>query len=179
MSLTKHSAAASHATQYRLDLNWRLVTDAVMGGVSSAKMTWRDIDAEPCVCIRGRVRTETNGGFVQLLTDLPASLSADYAGYIGLSIRLRGNGQTYSIHLKTTELAAPWQSYRQSFAAPIRWTEIRFPFADFKPHRTQLPLNLARLRRLGVVAIGRAFEAELCVSHVSLYGGPQPDDSRE
>lgn len=50
------------------------------------------------------------------------------------------------------------------------WQSLRLPFADFVPHRTDAPFNLARLRRLGIVAIGRAFTADLALSGVRFYG---------
>ncbi len=159
----------SPASGRDLRLRWRLVTDSVMGGISRGEMWADEVEGESCVCLRGRVRTENNGGFVQLLADLSTSGGADYGRYTGLQLRVRGNGETYSAHLKTSELSFPWQSYRQSFIAPGRWSQVRLPFADFLPHRTNVPLNLGALRKLGLVAIGRDFSAELCVTSVFLY----------
>ena len=50
------------------------------------------------------------------------------------------------------------------------WQSLRLAFADFVPHRTEAPLNLARLRRLGIVAIGPAFTADIALGGVSFYG---------
>jgi hypothetical protein len=47
---------------------------------------------------------------------------------------------------------------------------MRLPFDRFEPHRLTVPLDLRHLRRLGLVAIGRAFHADLAVSVVGLYG---------
>lgn len=44
------------------------------------------------------------------------------------------------------------------------------PFADFGAYRAEAPLDLSCLRRLGVVAIGRAFTADLAVGGVRFYG---------
>ncbi|RPH72296.1 MAG: CIA30 family protein, partial [Hyphomicrobiales bacterium] len=38
----------------------------------------------------------------------------------------------------------------------------------FTAHRTEIPLDLRRLRRLGLVAIGRAFAADLALAHLRL-----------
>jgi hypothetical protein len=35
-----------------------------------------------------------------------------------------------------------------------------------------VPLDLQRLLRVGVVAIGRAFEADLCLGKLALYRNP-------
>lgn len=70
----------------------------------------------------------------------------------------------------TTDLDRPRQSYRLEFPVRPEWQSLRLPFADFVPHRTDAPFNLARLRRLGIVAIGRAFTADLALSGVRFYG---------
>ncbi len=128
-----------------------------------------EIDGESCTCMRGVVSLDNNGGFLQLSADLPASQTTDYTRHAGLLLKLRGNAQVYNVHLKTSDLSSPWQSYRQQFTASPRWTAVRLPFADFEPHRTSIPLNLTALKRLVLVAIGRAFEAELCISTICLY----------
>ena len=63
----------------------------------------------------------------------------------------------------------PWQSYRQSFSTTPDWQTMKFGFTEFQPHRTDVPFNSARLRRLGLVAIGKAFNADLAVSRVSFF----------
>lgn len=50
------------------------------------------------------------------------------------------------------------------------WQSLRLAFADFVPHRTGVSLNLEHLRRLGIVAIGRAFTANLALGGVRFYG---------
>jgi hypothetical protein len=39
-----------------------------------------------------------------------------------------------------------------------------------RPYRLTEPLDVRRLRRLGLVAVGRAFHADLAASAVGLYG---------
>ena len=46
---------------------------------------------------------------------------------------------------------------------------MELPFAGFTPHRIDAPLAPAALRRLGLVAIGRAFDADLAVAEVAVY----------
>lgn len=156
----------------RLGTSWRLVTDGVMGGLSDGHLARRTIDGRAALCLTGTVSLANNGGFIQAALDLAAAGTLDAADWAGIRLLVRGNGEDYSLHLKTADIQRPWQSYRAGFRATPGWTEVRLPFAAFVPHRTDAPLDLHRLRRLGLVAIGRAFEAELCVAQIGLYREP-------
>jgi hypothetical protein len=158
-----------------LGTRWQLVTDQVMGGVSRGTLTRETVAGRPALVMRGDVRLENNGGFVQMALDLARPEAAgrgtlDAWVWQGIEIDVCGSPQTYGLHLRTTGLDRPWQSYRQSFEATPSWQTLRLPFAGFVPYRTDLPLDLSRLRRLGIVAIGRAFTAELAVGGVRFYG---------
>jgi hypothetical protein len=153
----------------RPEISWRLVTDQVMGGVSQGRLRLETRDGAAGLCLRGDVRLENNGGFVQMARDLAGGGDLDASDFDGIRLRVYGNGETYGLHLKTADVRFPWQSYRAAFAAPPAWREIRLPFAAFAPHRVDAPLDVRRLRRLGLVAIGRAFAAELCLAEIALY----------
>ncbi len=113
---------------------------------------------------------DNNGGFVQAALDLtPGSAALDASGYTGIRLVVRGNGEDYSVHLRTPDNVRPWMSYRAHFKTTPDWKTVELPFKDFAPHRIGVPLNIKRLRRLGLVAIGRAFSADLAVAEVSLY----------
>lgn len=93
-------------------------------------------------------------------------------GCVGLpcfEIEVYGNGERYNLHLRTADTGIVWQSYRASFEAPPRWQAMRLPFAAFQAHRIDVPLDLRRLKRMGLVTIGREFTADLCVARVGLY----------
>jgi hypothetical protein len=156
----------------RLGTPWRLVTDRVMGGASSGRLSRAEIDGRRALCLRGEVSLENNGGFVQAALDLAAEGYLNANAYTGIRILVRGNGESYNLHLKTAEVRLPWQSYRSRFRAGTEWREIRLPFDGFEPHRIGVPLDAGNLRSLGLVAIGRAFTAELCVAEVGLYRDP-------
>jgi len=143
---------------------WQLFTDQVMGGVSKGTMEREMVDGRPAIRMRGDINLENSGGFVQIAIDLtPDGKDKDASGWHGVELDVFGNGEEYNIHLRTEELAQPWQSYRQSFRAGSQWQTVRFRFQDFVPYRTDIPLNIHRLRRIGIVAIGRAFSADVCV----------------
>jgi hypothetical protein len=153
----------------RVGTVWRLVTDQVMGGISSGHMARRSWEGRTVLCMSGEVSLANNGGFVQVNLDLSANGVLDASGYEGIRLVVRGNGEVYNLHLKTTATAMPWQSYRAEFSAGDTWKEIRLPFSTFRPHRLVPALNLARLKRLGIVAIGRVMTADLCVDEIGFY----------
>lgn len=147
---------------------WRLVTDGVMGGVSRGDLQTAKSGGLPCVALRGQVSTANNGGFVQMALDLSAD-EPDPRSFSGLHLLVRGNGEQYNVHLRTRKLFLPWQSYRVTFTAPPEWTELLLPFSEFRPYRTRTPLDNASLTRIGVVAIGRDFDADLCLASLGYY----------
>jgi len=149
--------------------DWRLVTDTVMGGVSNGQLTVEEIDGRPCLRLRGEVRTENNGGFIQAALDLETSRVRDASAFDGVVIDVYGNGETYSLHLRQDGLWLPWQAFRASFTASPEWQTHYLPFAQFQPHKTSASLKRDRLKRIGVVAIGRAFFADLCVGRIGYY----------
>lgn len=153
----------------RLGTPWRLVTDQVMGGVSSARMQRRTLEGHDALCLTGDVSLANNGGFVQVNLDLAAAGCLDASAFAGVRLLVRGNGETYNVHLKTAATTMPWQSYRAAFDAGDTWREVRLPFATFAPHRLVHALDRTRLKRLGIVAIGREMHADLCVAEIGLY----------
>ncbi|EIC22746.1 CIA30 family protein [Thiorhodovibrio frisius] len=157
------------AGRSQLGTSWRVVSDQVMGGVSSARMHRIQSGDRDALCLEGEVSLENNGGFAQINLDLAADGPLDASDYSGIWLVQRGNGADYSLHLKTSATRLPWQSYRAGFTSTSDWTLVRLPFADFAPYRIDRPLDLARLKRLGLVAIGREMTAELCVAELGFY----------
>ncbi len=146
---------------------WRAVSDDVMGGISKADVRLDKLDDRHCLRLTGDVRLENNGGFVQASLELTRQGTAlDASGFSGLRLVVRGNGERYALHLRTTDAIRPWQSYRAPFIAEDSWQTIDLPFSAFVPHRLDAPFDPRRLRRLGLVAIGRAFTADLAVAEI-------------
>lgn len=154
----------------KLGTPWRGVSDQVMGGISEATVAYGVIDGRRCLHLTGAVRLENDGGFIQAAVDLaPDGDTLDASGYNGLRLTARGDGERYSIHLRTPDNLRPWQSYRAHFTAGPEWQAIDLPFETFAPYRLDTPLDRTRLRRIGLVAIGRAFSADLAVSELVFY----------
>jgi hypothetical protein len=148
---------------------WRMATDGVMGGISSGTMTRETIAGRDCLRMQGDVRLENNGGFIQLVLSMQDTAAADASGYTGIVMDVYGNDEAYNLHLRTADLWLPWQSYRATFQAPAHWQTVQLPFAYFTSYKTSKALDLGELERIGVVAIGRAFRADVCVARVGFY----------
>jgi len=148
---------------------WYLITDSVMGGVSSGQVVTDTIENRPCLRMRGDVSLENNGGFVQLALNLSNDVLQNVADYSGILLEVYGNNEQYNVHLRTQDILLPWQSYRASFTAIPEWKMIRLPFAEFEAYRIAKSLDLGRLKRIGIVAIGRKFYADLCIGKLGLY----------
>jgi hypothetical protein len=84
-------------------------------------------------------------------------------------VEVYGNNEEYNIHLRTEDIWLPWQSYRATFTAVPEWKTHYVPFTEFAPYRINKALDPSRLKRIGFVAIGRKFNADLCIGKVGFY----------
>jgi len=151
---------------------WRCVSDRVMGGISTAVIERAAIDGRHALRLRGEVSLENNGGFVQANLDLADDGDAlDASAFEGIAITLRGDGGCYAVNLRTTQLTRPWQSYRSHVTAGAAWQQYRLPFGSFMAHRTELPLDRQRLRRIGLIAIGEARPVDVAIARIAFFTG--------
>ena len=150
--------------------SWELIADRVMGGVSNGTMRREVVRGREAIHMQGDVSLENNGGFIQIALDLaPDGASVDASNWSGIEIDVIGNDESYNLHLRTADVRRPWQSYRQSFVARPEWRTLRLRFAEFEPHRIEAPFEPTRLRRLGVVAIGREFHADVAIGGLRFH----------
>ena len=149
--------------------SWRFVTDGVMGGKSDGRLDPTTRDNRNCLHLQGDVRLDNNGGFIQASLDIADTVVDIASEYTGLMLEVAGNGQAYNLHLRTRDLWLPWQSYRSTFTATPQWQTIYLPFDNFEPYRTGKALKVSRLKTIGVLAIGRAYQADICFGKVALY----------
>lgn len=160
---------STNGIQTQSGSEWRLLTDGVMGGVSEGQLSPATIEDYPCLRMRGDVKLDNNGGFVQATLNLSKQTVKDIEAFTGLMLRVYGNNEEYNIHLRTADVWLPWQSYRTTFEAASAWKTLYIPFTEFKPYRIRKILNINKIKRIGIVAIGREFKADLCIGQVGLY----------
>ncbi|MFZ3584347.1 CIA30 family protein [Loktanella sp. DJP18] len=154
-----------------MNLKWDYVADTVMGGVSRGHVEEVVIAGRTAMRLTGDVSLDNDGGFIQMAADLPPDHGA--ADFSGIEIDLFGNDEVYDLRLRTTDLTRPWQSFRTERLVSPGWSTYRVSFADLTPHRTQETFHRLHLRRIGVVAIGRRFHADVAVAGVRLYRGDE------
>lgn len=134
-----------------------------MGGVSSGSMTSEVVAGRPALCLRGQVRLDNNGGFIQMA--LP--VSPPPADWPAIELDVFGNGHRYGLHLRTTAMTLPWQAWRTAFVAGPAWQTLRLPLVGFEPYRFSGTLRAADVCRVGLLALGARFDAELCVARLA------------
>lgn len=155
----------------KLSPDWEYVADTVMGGVSEGAVSQGRIGDRDATRLTGRVSLDNNGGFIQMAADLGGADVLDASDWTGVELDVCGNDEVYEVRLRTDQLSRPWQSYRAEFTAGPDWHSLRLPFAAFEQNKTDVPFDPARLRRIGIVAYGRAFDADVAVSGLRLYRG--------
>ena len=114
----------------------------------------------------GNVSTENNGGFIQFRRKMTAA-----SGSNGVEIRVRGNGEKYFVHLRTSGTVLPWQHYQASFDTTDKWKTIRIPFRNFVGSSDWLSEDVSpsSIRSLGIVAYGRDHLADISVSMAGFF----------
>lgn len=152
-----------------LGFEWHLVTDQVMGGVSSGQLNLDTYRGKACLRMRGDVSTANIGGFVQMALSLSDGDNFDSSAFTGIIMEVAGNNEDYNMHLRTSSLRFPWQSYRVSFKATFDWQTIRIPFSDLDAYKTSEEFSQDKLKRIGLVGIGRDFQANLFLASLRFY----------
>jgi len=141
---------------------WQSIDDVVMGGRSASRI---ECTAEGALRFHGTVSLENNGGFASIRS--PA-VTTDIAGHSGLRLRVKGDGKTYKLNLRT-DGGFDGVQFQQAFATGSGWQEIDLPFAGFVPRLrgrdvAAAPLDPARLVSIGLLISDRqagAFSLEV------------------
>ncbi len=149
---------------------WRRFTDGVMGGRSLADSGVEVVDGRRALRLTGEVSLANNGGFIQValpLTEGDGPLDA--ASWRGFRLLVRGAGDGYYLHARTTACRLPWQHYAAPLPEGEGWTEVEVPFEAFAPVSLGRALDPARLTSIGLVAAKRAFAADVALARLELY----------
>lgn len=156
-----------------LGTKWESFTDQVMGGVSTGGAKAEEVDGHRALRLRGRVSLENNGGFVMTRAALrPDSGAFDASAYRGVRLTVRGNGEKYAVHLRTSSMWFPWQYYSADFPTGNEWRDVELPFAVFRDQNGKGRLDPATIISVGVVAIKKEMDADVSVSRVAFYKAP-------
>lgn len=148
---------------------WQFVADTVMGGVSTGGVSFGRVAGRDATRLKGEVSLDNNGGFIQMAFDLANGAVIDASGWQGVEIEVLGNGAGYELRLRTDQLNHPWQSFRATFNAAAQWRVVQLPWEAFEGRKTDAILDPARLRRIGVLAIGSEMEADVAISDIRFY----------
>jgi hypothetical protein len=146
---------------------WRYFSDQVMGGVSDGQASLAQDGDVTFARLTGDVSTANNGGFVQVRRDLTAPFADDSTG---LTLTVRGNGEDYFVHLRTTNSRRPWQYYQASFPTTADWETVTLNWSDFTASGRGLtaPLTPEDIRSVGIVAYGKDHAADVSVAQIDL-----------
>ena len=150
------------------EARWEFLTDQVMGGVSTGKMSFVAVDGRPVAHLSGSVSTANRGGFIQFRTALKEHLTESVSG---VEITVKGNGERYFVHLRTKGTLLPWQYYQAGFDTTGEWQTIQLPWSMFKASGNflaEIP-KASSVRSIGIVAFGKDYEADLWVQAVGFY----------
>jgi monofunctional biosynthetic peptidoglycan transglycosylase len=130
-------------------VEWLVINDGVMGGVSQGSV--RPTENGTGV-FSGVLSLENRGGFASVRAVVGRR---DLSAFGGLEIRVRGDGRTYQLRVRTDD-RYDGIAYRADFATVAgEWTTTRIPFAELRPtFRGRLlddvpPLDTSRIHQVG------------------------------
>lgn len=161
-----------------LGTTWQGFTDRVMGGRSDMEAGYVETDTGPALRMRGTVRLDNNGGFVQVRLPLAEGRRAlDASDATAFVVEAMGAPGPYYLHLRTTDTRRPWAYYRARLDVAGDWRRLVVPISAFEAVSTGTPLDPSRLLSLGLVAYGEPFEADLVVRRIELRVAADSADS--
>ena len=135
--------------------SWQAVDDRIMGGCSQSQAIYIDNIG---LRFTGTVSLKNNGGFASTRS---RSDNFNLGQYSGLALRLRGDGKTYKLSLRT-DLYFDGVSYQTTFnTRKDTWQEIFLPFEAFTPTHhgiklsTVAPLDTTSIKSFGLFIADR------------------------
>jgi len=162
--------------------NWNFVTDQVMGGLSEGAASVEKDGEKVFTRLVGNVRTDNNGGFIQLrsstsLFDKPLMFKAllnsqkNEKKLQGVRLNVRGNGETYHIFIQTSIFyRLPFRFYISTFKTMPYWQTVDIPFNQFKIEGKKYSAFDAKdIKTFAIIAYGRDFKSDVSVSQIDFY----------
>jgi len=115
--------------------NWEAIDDRIMGGCSQSQP---ECIGNVGLRFSGTVSLENNGGFASIRSNFG---NVDLKQYTGLILRLRGDGKSYKLSLRTDHFF-DGVSYQTTFVTERdNWLELSLPFEDFIPTHHGIKLS--------------------------------------
>lgn len=114
-------------------VNWRVIDDGVMGGLSQGSITIND---NGHAVYNGFVTTENNGGFSSIRYNFD---SKDVSKYKYIVLKVKGDGKPYQFRIKQNRYDR--HSYINYFESTEDWQEIKIPLNSFYPTFRGYKLN--------------------------------------
>ena len=147
---------------------WIYLADRVMGGISEGTAQFEDQGIDQVIRLSGEVSTANNGGFIQVRSPV---LWEAAKGKTGIRLTVKGNGDQYFLHIRSTDTRLPWHYYQHSFQASGAWSEISLPFEDFEKSSSLLRATLgqSKIKTIGIVAYGKDYSADVSVKRLEFY----------
>ena len=151
---------------------WQYVSDRVMGGVSDGQVALKKDGEMYFARLTGNVSTKNNGGFIQVRANVSFANSEKNGNNLqGVRLNVRGNGETYYIHIRTNDSWSPSDYYSATFKADSDWQMINLPFDNFQRRRgsNEKTLDAKNITSFGIVAYGRDYTSDVSVSTIEFY----------
>jgi NADH dehydrogenase [ubiquinone] 1 alpha subcomplex assembly factor 1 len=129
-------------------LRWQTVNDGVMGGRSQGNFLQT---RNGTLLFAGEISLENNGGFSSIRTRAQDLL---LGGYDGLRIRVRGDGRTYKLSLRTSGSSSRIAYWADFETVKGEWTTVQIPFSEWVPTSFGRTLAGPRLIPSAVNSVG-------------------------
>lgn len=140
-------------TEANANARWYVVNDSVMGGISNSQVLYENDN----LVFTGNVSLANNGGFASIRTLLDVQ-SQDITK---IMLRVKGDGQTYQLRLRTNEYM-DGAAYTRSFSTiKNEWLNIEFLPEDFQlTYRGRLleqqpTISFKDIKQLGFMIAGK------------------------
>ena len=144
------------------------ITDTVMGGKSQGKVEFLTDNNDKFARMTGHVTLENNGGFIQFRRRVSRAFEKKRKG---LRLKVRGNGESYFVHLRTSGTYLPWQYFQSKFFVEDDWGIVELPFTQFRRSGVLVFKNLLAedVQSIGIVAFGKNHDVLIDVGSVVVY----------
>lgn len=132
---------------------WHSEDDRILGGQSSSRL-------QPCCQIdtssatfTGVLRTKKLTSFARVVSD---HTHFDLSSYAGIRLRVRGDGKTYGLSIRSSDLLHVTYQYQITFFTGYDWQNILLPFKHFKPIvlGIELPLTIKPINTKNITGMG-------------------------